>query len=72
MSVKQIPRSLKWIAAGLVAASTLGCGGDEPTPVTPEQFEEGRQKQIEIRRKEYGPGAGKPTKAARPPKRSER
>lgn len=69
MAVKLIPRSLKLILSCLVTASILGCGSDEPTPVTPEQFEEGRQKQIEIRRKEYGPGADKASGGSKAGKR---
>lgn len=72
MAVKQFSGSLKLIVAGLMTASILGCGNDEPKPVTPEQFEEGRQKQLEIRRKEYGPGVGKPSKSGKSAKSANR
>ncbi len=69
MAAKHVPGSLKWLVAGLMTASVLGCGSDEPTPVTPAKLEESKRKQLDIRRKEFGPAAGKAPKSARAAKR---
>jgi len=70
--VKQIPTLLKLMAACSVSACMIGCGSDEPAPVTPEKFAEAQEKQRQMLQKEYGPGAGKAPKAVKTARTSRR
>ncbi len=51
---------LRIVPALFIGAAVVGCGGDsEPVPVSAKEFPEVQQKQQDILKREYGPGAGK-------------